>query len=168
MPRRGGRPGSLRASINHVWWLEENILIADGIPELDLLNGSALGNEGGQPEHTVEASGFYWNKGLGARARLNWQAGTDVFGEGTNGSSDLSFSSLTTLDFRVTYDLQYSDRLMAKAPWLKGTRLAFDVENLFDEKLDVRDANGDVPFTYQPDLLDPVGRVIEFEIRKRF
>ncbi len=168
MPRRGGRPGSLRASINHVWWLEENILIADGIPELDLLNGSALGNEGGQPEHTVEASGFYWNKGLGARARLNWQAGTDVFGEGTNGSSDLSFSSLTTLDFRVTYDLQYSDRLMAKAPWLKGTRLAFDVENLFDEKLDFRDANGDVPFTYQPDLLDPVGRVIEFEIRKRF
>jgi hypothetical protein len=32
----------------------------------------------------------------------------------------------------------------------------------------VRDAFGDVPFNYQPELLDPLGRSVTISIRKLF
>ena len=39
---------------------------------------------------------------------------------------------------------------------------------MFDAKPKVRNAAGDVPLTYQPDLLDPLGRTIGITIRKLF
>ena len=57
---------------------------------------------------------------------------------------------------------------MSKHPWLRGTSVRFEVNNLFDSKPKVRDAAGDVPFSYQPDLLDPLGRTISISIRKLF
>jgi hypothetical protein len=32
----------------------------------------------------------------------------------------------------------------------------------------VRDADGELPFSYQPDLLDPLGRTVGISIRKLF
>lgn len=42
------------------------------------------------------------------------------------------------------------------------------MRNLFDAKPRVRDAAGEVPFSYQPDLLDPLGRTVGISIRKLF
>ena len=42
------------------------------------------------------------------------------------------------------------------------------VDNLLDDRINVRDANGAVPSRYQPAYLDPAGRTISFEISKRF
>jgi hypothetical protein len=42
------------------------------------------------------------------------------------------------------------------------------VDNLFDSRQRVTDATGTVPLSYQPDLLDPQGRVIGLEFRKQF
>ena len=53
-------------------------------------------------------------------------------------------------------------------PWMRGARVSLSVENLFDERLDVRDATGAVPISYQPDLLDPQGRVVQLSFRKLF
>ena len=39
---------------------------------------------------------------------------------------------------------------------------------MFDAKPRVRDAAGDVPLNYQPDLLDPLGRTVSISIRKLF
>ena len=44
----------------------------------------------------------------------------------------------------------------ARNPWLRGTRLSLEVDNLFDARLDVRDPTGATPISYQPALLDPL------------
>ena len=42
------------------------------------------------------------------------------------------------------------------------------MENLFDARQTVRTAGGLTPISYQPDLLDPVGRTLKFTLRKLF
>ena len=166
-PTRSGRPGRRFISLYHTWVIEDSILIREGLPELDLLNGSAIGDEGGTPAHQLTLSFRQWNKGLGMFARLNWQSATEVDGS-IAGGSDLQFSELTTIDMRLAYDLGFSGGIMKRAPWLRETRVAIGVDNLLNDRIEVRDANGGIPFRYQPDLIDPFGRVFEVEIRKRF
>ena len=157
----------MSVSLTHVWVLEDTLLIREGLPELDLLDGSAIGNTGGTSEHEVSLSLRRYNQGVGIFSRVNWQSGTEVDGALTGGS-DLSFSDLLTADIRMTYDLTFSDRLMDKARWLEDTRVAFGVDNIFNQRLEVEDDTGTVPIQYQSDLVDPLGRVFEIEIRKRF
>jgi hypothetical protein len=51
---------------------------------------------------------------------------------------------------------------------MRGTQVQFIVNNIFNTRPKVRNAAGDVPLTYQPDLLDPLGRTIGITIRKLF
>lgn len=157
----------MSVSLTHVWVLEDTLTIRDGLPELDLLNGSAIGANGGTPEHEVNLTLRRYNKGLGIFGRVSWTSGTDVNGD-LSGGSDLAFSDLLTANIRMSYDLTFSDTLMEKARWLEDTRVSFGVDNIFNQRVEVRDASGIVPIQYQPDLIDPLGRVFEFEIRKRF
>ena len=43
-----------------------------------------------------------------------------------------------------------------------------DVVNLANDRQKVRDSMGNTPLQYQPGYRDPLGRTIEFEIRKVF
>ena len=58
--------------------------------------------------------------------------------------------------------------LVKRYPWLSGTRVSFRADNIFNDRLEVRDGTGATPFAFQRDLIDPVGRTVEFEIRKAF
>lgn len=51
---------------------------------------------------------------------------------------------------------------------LKGLRVALTAENLFDSRQKVTDGSGAVPLSYQPDTLDPRGRVLGIDLRKAF
>jgi len=42
------------------------------------------------------------------------------------------------------------------------------VDNLFNQRQDVRDAAGNTPVAYQPAYLDPMGRTVKLTIRKLF
>ena len=42
------------------------------------------------------------------------------------------------------------------------------VDNLFDERREVTDENGDTPRAYEPLRIDPVGRYLGVDIRKAF
>jgi outer membrane receptor protein involved in Fe transport len=55
-----------------------------------------------------------------------------------------------------------------KAPFFQGSRVTLSVNNLFNQRLDVRDAAGAVPIGYQPALLDPLGRSVRLSFRKLF
>ena len=57
---------------------------------------------------------------------------------------------------------------VAKAPWLKGSRVSLSLNNVFDARVQVRDATGATPVGYQPANLDPVGRTVRFSFRKLF
>jgi hypothetical protein len=167
----GGRGGRLQLGLYHTWRFKDEILIRDGVAELDLLGGSALGSRGGRPRHEIEFQGAVSKNGLGARVNANWQGGTTVLGGADRTGSttgDLRFSDLATVNLRLFADLGAQRSLAAKAPWLRGTRISLVVDNLFDSRLRVTDARGQTPISYQPAFLDPLGRSVRISIRKLF
>ncbi len=167
----GGRGGRLQLGLYHNWRFRDEILIREGVPVLDLLNGSAVGSRGGQPEHEVEFQAGLFRNGLGARVSANWQSGTFVRGvQGTGGTagSDLFFSDLATVNLRLFADLGAQRSLVRRIPFFRASRVSLSVDNVLNQRLDVRDAGGTTPLGYQPGLLDPVGRSIRVSFRKLF
>jgi len=157
----------MTVSIFHTYTFEDVITIAQGVPELDLLDGSTINNFGGTSRHELNAVFRRWNKGLGMFGSLNWNSPTEVVGAASDGG-DLDFSGVLRADYRISYDLGYSGAIMQRAPWLRETRVAIGVDNIFDDRINVEDGNGDTPLRFQQDLIDPIGRSFEIEIRKRF
>lgn len=167
----GGRQGRVTLSVFHNWRLEDTILIRPGVPELDLLDGSATSGRGGQSRHEVELRAGYNRNGLGARLQVDWQSATRVRGNRTSGApspQDLRFGALATVNLRLFADLAQQRALVRSMPFFRGSRVTLRLDNLFDQRLDVRDAMGAVPIGYQPDLLDPLGRSVRLEFRKLF
>lgn len=162
--RRSGRPGQIRLSAYHRWTLRDEVVVADGLAPFDFLDGAAPGRFGGTPAHVVDFSLYRWNNGLGAFLGGNYQTGTEVAAP----DGALSFSDLLVANFRLTYQFNYNDRVLRWAPFLKETRIAVGVSNVFDEKIQVTDAAGATPVTFQEDVIDPLGRVFRFELRRRF
>ncbi|AJR24454.1 MULTISPECIES: TonB-dependent receptor [Sphingobium] len=169
--RGGGGGGRLSFSLYHSWHFTESILIAPGVPELDLLNGDATGSSGGQPRHELNARMGYTNNGLGARLSVDWESGTHVDGalNGTaGGASRLDFGSLATVDLRLFANLGQMPSLVKNHPFLRGARISIGIDNLFNQRRSVTDANGTTPVRYQPGYLDPLGRAVTISFRKLF
>ncbi|HEX8256133.1 MAG TPA: TonB-dependent receptor, partial [Allosphingosinicella sp.] len=169
--RFGGQGGRIQLAFYHTWRIRDEVLIRDGVPKLDFLNGSAAGNTGGRPAHQLELQAGLFRNGLGARLTADWQSGTVVRGgpAGPGGASgDLRFSDLATVNLRLFADLGRQRALAERFPWLRGTRVSLSVNNLFDARLGVRDATGATPLGYQPDYLDPLGRSVRITLRKLF
>lgn len=164
----GGRGGGrLTFSLYHTWHLEETIRIAPGLPALDLLDGDATGSTGGQPRHELQARFGYTNNGIGARLGVNWESGTHVDGA-LGGGSRLDFGSLATANLRLFANLGQMPSLVKRAPFLRGARVSIGIDNLFNQKREVRDATGATPLRYQQDYLDPLGRTVSISFRKLF
>ena len=160
----GGNRGRLTFSLTDTITFVDKVTIAPGL-ELDYLHGDAAGASGGTPRHLVEARAGYFNNGLGARLGANYRSGTHV--DSLTGD-DLTFSPLATFDLRLFANPGDIPELVVRHPWLRGTQVQLNIDNMFDAKPKVRNAAGDVPFNYQPDLLDPLGRTIGITIRKLF
>jgi hypothetical protein len=169
--RGGFGQGRLQLAVYHTWTFKDQILVAPGLPALDLLNGSAIGSNGGQSRHQVEVQAGLFRNGLGARLTGSWQSATVVRGAagvGGANSTDLFFSPMATLNLRLFADLGQQISLVRKHPWVRGARISFSVDNIFDTRLRVRDATGATPLSYQPGYIDPVGRTIRLSLRKMF
>lgn len=166
------RPGEGRVNLAlfHTVKFKEEILIRDGVPVLDLLNGSAVGNRGGVSRHELEARVFAAKNGMGGRVSANWRSGTTVLADpgGANSPEDLFFSPFLSTDLRFFVDFGQRPGVVRKHPFLRGARLAVGIDNLFDNQQQVRDRLGATPVGYQPDLLDPLGRTISISFRKIF
>lgn len=174
-PRGGGRRGGggaragggrVQLGLFHTVRLKETILIRDGLPELDLLGGSATGNRGGQPRHEVRLISGLTKDGLGIRANAEWQAPTRV--DGANPAEQLRFGSLTTINLRAFANLGQIPAIVRDNRWLRGARVSLRLDNLLDQRITVTDGNGVTPLGLQPALLDPVGRSFRLEFRKLF
>jgi hypothetical protein len=167
-----GAPGGGRLilTLYHTWHIRDQILIRDGVPVLDLLHGAAVGSTGGQPQHQVQGTVAFFKDGVGLRAEGNWQSATTVLG-GPNGqggvNDDLHFSSLATFNLRLFADLGQT-KMGRTHRWMRGFRVTVGLDNLFDRRMRVTDPNGVTPISFQPDLLDPLGRVFRLSIRKQF
>jgi len=157
--------GRLQVAIFDSWTLRDDVLIRQGVPLLDLLNGDSVGAGGGQSEHQLQLQLGYSNNGLGARLDSNYKTGTFVHGDGLGTAGDLHFSGLATFNLRFFADMGGMPKFITKT-WARGLRISFGVNNLFDSRQRVRDQNGTTPLRYQPAYLDPLGRTVSITIRK--
>jgi hypothetical protein len=166
-PGRGGgmMPGQGRFNISvfHTWRLKDEILIAPGLPVLDLLDGDATSASGGTAEHQIEVQGGVFRNGMGMFVNATWRDGTEVDG-GTG--PDLFFDDRATVNLNAFVNLDQRTRLVERFGWLRGGRIQLRVQNLFDSDQKVATAAGDTPLNYQPDYLDPEGRTVSLTFRK--
>lgn len=167
----GGRPppgqGRWNLALYHTVQFIDRVTLVPGTQPLDLLGGDALGG-GGVARHSLEldAGGFY--RGFGLRLNGTYSAATHVRSSGLPGASNLRFGALTKVNARLFVDLGQQKKWVEAVPFLKGARMSLIAVNLFDSRQKVTDQTGAVPLAYQPDLLDPQGRVLGIEFRKLF
>ncbi|MFE9085415.1 TonB-dependent receptor [Brevundimonas sp. NPDC003935] len=169
---RGGRgptmqpgQGRFNVSLYHTYRIQDEITIRDGLPVLDLLDGAATGSRGGQARNEVQLQMGLFKSGMGGFLNANWKESTRING-GATPDDDLTFSDLTTVNLNLFADLSSRQTWVAKYPWLKGARVSVGIDNIFDQKLDVRNGLGETPLSYQPDYLDPLGRTFRVSFRK--
>ncbi len=166
---RGGNGGRWNVAIYHTVQLQDDVLIAPGIPLLDLLHGSATSATGGSPRHIVEFDGGWFRQGIGLRFNGTWRDGTTVNGALTGANATtLHFSPQMTVNLRAFIDFDRRPGWTEAVPLLKHGRLMLRVNNLFNDRIAVRDDNGVTPLRYQPAYLDPAGRTIMAEYALRF
>jgi hypothetical protein len=169
---RGGRGGGgmlpgqgrFNVSLFHTVRFTDEVTIRPGLPVLDLLDGDATAGNGGTPRTELQLQGGVFRNGFGTFVNANWREGTEV--DGGPGGSTLNFSDRTTVNLTMFVDLNQRASLIARYPILRGSRISLGVENLFDSRTEVTSSTGDVPLNYQPDFLDPEGRVIRLSLRK--
>lgn len=166
---RGGGDGRGRwtFSLYHTVRFAETVQISPGGPVLDVLNGEALSG-GGVARHSFELEGGAFYRGFGARVEGTYTGGTHINGSSLTGAGRIDFAPIATFNLRLFADLGRMESVTKAVPFLKGSRLSFRVENLFDAQQRVRDETGVVPLRYQPGYLDPRGRVFEVDFRKQF
>ncbi|EQB15186.1 hypothetical protein L284_11155 [Novosphingobium lindaniclasticum LE124] len=165
----GARGGRLTFSLYHTWVFSDRVVLREGQPEIDLLDGGTIGaSSGGTPRHKLELQSGYSQGGLGLRLTGSWQSGTTVNGIAGFPTTQLRFDDFAKFDLRLFADLGQQPKLVDKIPFLRGSRLTFSVANLLDSRQRVRDGNGATPFAYSPYYLDPVGRAFQVTFRKLF
>lgn len=169
---RGGRgqgmqpgQGMFNLSLTHTWRVQDEVTIREGLEPLDLLDGDSISGSGGQSRHEVQLQTGLFKNGLGAFVNANWRAGTTVNGDAL-GSPDLDFSGRTTVNLFAFADLTQRTSWVERFPILKGTRIGFGVQNIFDDRVHVTSSDGATPVNYQRDYLDPQGRVFRINLRK--
>ncbi len=166
---RGGQAGGrVQFAVYHTWHFTDRVLVANGGPSLNLLDGDAIGSSGGQSRHELEAQAGYTNNGLGARISANYATGTRVNGGTIAAPETLNFGGLATANLRLFADLGQRLEWVKARPWLRGMRISLSVENVLNTRQRVTDATGATPNNYQPDYLDPLGRTVRLSIRKLF
>lgn len=167
----GGRGGGMQPgqgrfnlSVFHTVRFSDTVTIRPGLPVLDLLDGDATSGRGGTPRNEVQVQAGVFKSGMGAFLNANWRQSTTV--DGGPGGSDLTFSDQTTVNLNIFADLSSRTSWVERFPILRGARINLGVENLFDTRTEVSSSTGDVPLNYQPDFLDPQGRVVRISLRK--
>ena len=166
-PFGGAPPTIVQFAIYHTIFFDDRFLVRPGGPVIDLLHGDAGSSLGGQPRQEVEVQAGLLKNGFGLRLSADWKSGTTV-NDPTSPLGALSFSDIAKVDVRVFADLGARRELVAKHPFFRGARVSLALTNIFDQRVQVRDASGATPISYQPAYLDPVGRKISVNFRKLF
>ncbi len=180
-PRRGGRgrgfgrfggggdddgppTGRWFFNVTYSHELENSVLIAPGIPRLDLLAGDG----GAQPSDSVRIRSGVFYDGFGLLVFANYTGESQIVGSSLPGSTDLFFDDYVTFNIRSFVDLGQREWLVDAVPFFENARIGFDIDNLFDARQRITDSTGVTPLRYQPFLVDPRGRSFEIEFRKLF
>ena len=165
----GGNPNDTRPryflSFNHTINLENEVMLSEGGPVLDQLDGFLLGSGAISESSSRFEGGLFW-QGYGFRLTGQYVGDAVVRGGDLPGSSDLFFGDLATFDVRLFADL--GEVFKREDGWMKGLRLSLVADNVFDARRKVVDENGVTPEAYEKYRIDPTGRYLGIDIRKAF
>ena len=147
---------------NTTFRLSDRLTLLPGQPALDLLDGATLDGNGGRARWEVDGNvgANYGPASIGVYGRL--QGPTRVRGDLP--AADLRFSGLGSL---MLYGFLDAEPIVSR-PWARKLSLQFTVDNLFNDRIDVRDRTGATPRRFQRGLIDPSGRSIRMGVRKLF
>jgi hypothetical protein len=163
--RRRVRGWRLQVNASHTFLLDSTTVIRPGLPEVDLLDGGAIGIGGGGQRHSSNASLALTRGGTGFRLEAE-SRGKSFLVIGTLAAPDrLTFDPITTVDAKAFAAL---GEVFPKVKLLRDTRLTVEVENIFNERQTVTNSANAIPQAYQPIYRDPIGRTFLVEIRKVF
>jgi iron complex outermembrane recepter protein len=158
-------PTRLQLTASHSIVFKDEILIRPGLDPVDLLNGGAIGIAGGRVRHQLEATAAVTSGGTGIRVGATWLGSSTLDTRIDSLAERLRFSPLLTFNLKAFADAR---RLFPHSRLAKATRFSLSLINLTNDRQRVRDSLGNTPLQYQPAYRDPLGRTIEFEIRKVF
>jgi hypothetical protein len=171
VPAANGRPAHrtqqarLQVTISHTELLSDTSVIRQGLPVLDLLDGTAAGFGGALSRATTSASFAFTQGPRGLRLDFRRRGPSLLLYGSAANPQLLRFGELTTLDAKAYADL---GNLFQGSKWAKGARFTIAVDNLFDRRQDVVDPAGNSPQAFQKIRRDPIGRTVMFELRKSF
>lgn len=166
---RGGRkrsaPVRLAFTLNQSILLNSTAVIRADLPEVNLLEGGAIGIGGGQQRHATRASLALSQGATGLRVEYS-RRGHSQLAVGSLVQPDLlRFAPLATIDVRAFAEL---GDIFPKAGLPRGTRLSMVIDNLANRRQRITDNAGITPQAYQPVRRDPLGRTVMFELRLAF
>lgn len=154
-------------SLHHLLRLENTQVLAPGLDPIDFLQG-----EGGTfyPRHLATLQIAVLGGGMGARLNGTWQSAARLRYASGGGAptGDLTYAPIGKLNLELFTDLADLLHVGGRRSWASGARLTLSVDNLFDTRPHVQDAQGRTPTAYLPALMDPVGRSIKLTLRKQF
>jgi iron complex outermembrane recepter protein len=157
------RRGNLQLSLAHTLRLSDTATLSTGQRPLDLLAGDVLNESSALPRQEWELQFGGARNGFGGRLIVQWRDAARA----RSARSDLEFAEFTTVNLRLFADLGLQP-LAREQAWMRGVRVSLVVNNVFDDKQQVRSADGSTPINFQPDLLDPLGRNLRLTVRKFF
>ena len=155
-------------AVYHTMYLTDRLVVRPGGPTLDLLNGAAASNTGGQYRNEIEGQLGATLAGFGGRLSLDWRQGTTVENVGGVAMENLSFSGITTINLRLFENFGQQRWALKRFPWLRGARLTVSANNLLDQRVTARNSLGFTPLGYQPGYIDAAGRTVMLSLRKLF
>ncbi|MGX7895007.1 hypothetical protein [Tsuneonella sp. HG222] len=156
----------LQVNASHTFTLASKTVIREGLPEVDLLDGGAIGLGGaGTVRNASDLSLSLARGGTGAQFNAR-RRGVSYLAIGSAATPDLlTFGSLVTMDAKVFADL---GQLLPESRLLRRTRASLSFTNVLNRRQTVSNNAGQVPQSYQPIYRDPIGRTVSVELRKVF
>ena len=140
----------------------DRIELRPDAPTLDLLVGDTL--SGGTTQR-LAGYGYGGLSYLGNGGTFDFYCTGGATVRGGVAASTLRFAPLCKINVTSSLSIHH---FLPRQDWTRHLSLKLEVVNLTDARQRVRDATGFVPYRYQPDLLDALGRSVVLSLRKLF
>ena len=161
----GGAPPdrpSFYGGIGPTLRLSDRVQLRPDTAELNLLDGDTL-SSGITPR--LAGYGYGGINYLGHGATFDFYCTGAARVRGGVAAATLDFAPLCKVNLSGSLSLHY---VFPREAWTRQLGLKLEVANATNAQQRVRDGNGTVPFRYQRDLLDPIGRTVTLSLRKLF
>ncbi len=140
----------------------DRIELRPGSPTLDLLGGDTVS---GGTSPRVAGYGYGGLSYLGNGGTFDFYCTGGATVRGNVAASTLTFPPLCKLNITGSLSIHH---FLPRQDWTRHLGFKLEIANVTGARQTVRDATGLIPYRYQPDLLDAVGRSVVVSLRKLF